>query len=360
MTSQIDLFQALADPARLRIVEAILSGGESVHIGDTALSVELHVPTGRTPLSTAMRFGGLVGGSVEMRRLYPLCERIAASDVPLIIEGESGTGKEVLAEAIHDASTRTSAPFVVFDCTAVPAELFESALFGHEKGAFTGAISARKGAFEQAHTGTLFIDEIGDLAPNLQSKLLRAIERSEVQRVGSDKWTRADVRIIAATRRDLDREVASGGFRDDLFFRLSVTRIELPPLRRRATDIGLLSRHFWRELGGRDTPLPPDLLHRFEAYDWPGNIRELRNAVARHLALGDLAAFDYTPRDEAEVSGGDPGDLVARVLAQNLPLARARQQVVEEFERLYVEKVLDSPINFHFAPPPGWRNYIER
>src|SRR4029077_11022397 len=164
--------------------------------------------------------------------------------VPVIIEGETGTGKEVLAESIHETSARAKGPFVVFACTTVPVNLVESELFGHERGAFTGAVAARKGVFEQAHGGTLLIDEIGDLDAALQPKLLRAIERSEIRRVGASHPTRVDVRILAATRRDLDREVQLGRFRDDLFHRLAVGRLELPPLRARRGDVALLARSF--------------------------------------------------------------------------------------------------------------------
>jgi two-component system, NtrC family, response regulator HydG len=326
----------------VRVNEAYLRGGEAVEIGATTVRVEAIERRGSSPVSTATAFGRLVGASLEMRRLYPLCERIAASDVPVIIEGETGTGKEVLAEALYEEGPRSTAPFVVFDCTSVPPELFESALFGHEKGAFTGAVSTRRGAFEQANGGTLFIDEVGDLAPPLQPKLLRAIERSEVQRVGSEKWTKVNVRVIAATRRDLDQEVAAGRFRDDLFFRLCVTRVELPPLRRRTGDVAILARHFWRALGGRTQPFPEDFLSRTSGYAWPGNVRELRNAVARRLALGDLAhvgAADEASPDEQTPAGGE--GLVGRVLALDLPLTRARQELIQEFERVYVERVLE-------------------
>jgi two-component system, NtrC family, response regulator HydG len=323
----------------VRIVEAFVREGDRIELGQTMLRV---ARAERAPIaiSTARRFGRVIGASEEMRRLYPLCEKIAASNVPVVIEGETGTGKEVLADALHEASPRADAPFIVFDCTSVPANLMESALFGHERGAFTGAISTRKGVFEQANGGTLFIDEIGDLDLALQPKLLRAIERSEVQRVGGDKWIRVDVRIIAATRRDLDHEIQAGRFRDDLFFRLAVTRIELPPLRRRRGDIGFLTRHFWKELGGGELPLPYDLLERYEDYAWPGNVRELHNAVARQLALGELApeAVGFKPTSGQEAAPS--GDVIDRVLAKNLPLTRARQLLVQEFESRYLEDAL--------------------
>src|SRR5262245_60431404 len=188
-----------------------------------------------------------------------------------------------MAEALHEQGPRASQPFVVFDCTAVPPNLVESELFGHERGAFTGAVTQRKGVFEQAHGGTLLIDEIGDLDLPLQPKLLRAIERGEIRRVGADRWIRVDVRVLAATRRDLAREVQAGRFRDDLFHRLAVGRIELPPLRHRRGDVPLLARQVWRELGGDARLLPAEILLKWEDYEWPGNVRELRNAVARQL-----------------------------------------------------------------------------
>jgi DNA-binding NtrC family response regulator len=322
------------------VAEAYLRGGEVVRVGETSLLIRLVAPAARVPLPDAVRFGRVLGSSAEMRKLYPLCERLAAADMPIVIEGETGTGKELLAEALHESSPRAQGPFVVFDCTALPPNLIDSALFGHERGAFTGALEARTGAFEQANGGTLLIDEIGELDPSLQPKLLRALERSEVQRLGSNRWRRIEVRIIAATRRDLDREVQAGRFREDLYFRLAVGRIELPPLRERRGDIGLLTRHFWRKLGG-NLPVPAAMLSRFEDYTWPGNVRELRNAVARRIALGELAADDLVPAAGAgPAADAARGDLVERILALELPLPRARQRVVEEFERRYVERVL--------------------
>lgn len=324
----------------LRVGEAYLGGGEVIRAGQTAIRLVPALPSSERRPSTARGFGRMIGESPEMRRLYPLCERLARSDVPVVIEGETGTGKEVLAEALHEASGRAGKSFVVFDCTAVPPLLLESALFGHERGAFTGASTQRKGVFEQAHGGTLFIDEIGDLELGLQPKLLRAIERGEVQRVGASRWQRVDVRIVAATRRDLDREVQAGRFRDDLFFRLAVARIELPPLRRRRGDIAVLAGHFWDQIAGADRPMPGGLVERLQDYAWPGNVRELQNAIERHVAIGELPAADPSPLEEGP-SGGVFTDAIDSVLALDLPLPRARAQIVEEFERRYVERVLD-------------------
>jgi DNA-binding NtrC family response regulator len=286
----------------------------------------------------------MIGTSAEMRALQPLFARLAASDVPVVIEGETGTGKEVLAEALHAAGPRAGGPLVVFDCTAVPPSLLESALFGHERGAFTGALAQRRGAFEEAHGGTLLLDEIGELDLTLQPRLLRAIERSEVQRVGASQWLRVDVRILAATRRKLDDEVRAGRFRDDLFFRLAVGRIELPPLRHRAGDVAVLVRHFWRVLGGEGSPVPDALVERLESHSWPGNVRELKNAIARYLAVGELPAAcgdGAPPASGGQPAPGDEEDAIDRVLAMDLPLPRARAEIVEEFERRYVARALD-------------------
>jgi two-component system, NtrC family, response regulator HydG len=272
----------------IAVNDVFLAGGEIVRLGGTALRVEKVTPEHRAEIPNRVRFGSTVGASLRMRRIYPLCERLAQSNVPLVIEGETGTGKEVLAESIHEEGPRAAGPFVVFDCTAVAPSLVESELFGHERGAFTGASSTHKGVFEQAHGGTLLIDEIGDLSPSLQPKLLRVLQRSEVKRVGGDRPISVDVRVLAATRRDLDREVQNGQFRDDLFFRLAVARIELPPLREREGDIAVLAQHFWQSLGG-DGPIPHEFLTRLESNPWPGNVRELHNAVARQIALGNLA-----------------------------------------------------------------------
>ncbi|MGE0329029.1 MAG: sigma 54-interacting transcriptional regulator [Polyangiaceae bacterium] len=329
--------------------EAYLRGGERVELGSTVILIELSRAAEDVPLPTATKFGRTVGASAAMRKLYPLCKRLAQTDVAVIIEGETGTGKEVLAESLHEQSPRASGPFVVFDCTAVPPNLVESALFGHERGSFTGATETRRGVFEEAHGGTLLIDEIGDLDIDLQAKLLRVLERSEVRRIGGSRFIKVDVRILAATRRNLDEEVAAGRFRDDLFFRLAVTRIELPPLRHRKGDIATLARHFWKRISDPGTPIPDGFLERLEAYGWPGNVRELQNAVARRVALGDLAMDDVriseslapTSDVTAPVSSAGADSTIERILGENLPLPRARQKLVSEFERRYVERVLE-------------------
>jgi DNA-binding NtrC family response regulator len=339
----------------VRLMDAFLMGeGEIVQIGATTIRVIRVAPT-LVQMPSATSFGRVFGASPEMRRLYPLCERLASSDVPLIIEGETGTGKELLAEALHERSARAKEPFVVFDCTAVPPTLLEATLFGHERGAFTGAIATNKGLLQQADGGTLLVDEIGELDISLQPKLLRAIERSEFRRVGGNQWITINVRIMAATRRNLDKEIQAGRFRDDLFYRLAVARVELPPLRERRGDIALLARHFWERLGGQG-PMPYDMLLRFEDYHWPGNVRELYNAVARALALGELAnteadwrggpgrmmaAPKEPPRRPGEMLGTPSLDVIDRVIALGLPLSQSRDLVVDEFERRYIQKVLD-------------------
>jgi two-component system response regulator HydG len=325
-----------------RVKEAYLRGGELVQLGETCVRVALLEAAANIVLSGATSFGRLVGSSVEMRRLYPLCERLAQGAVPVLLEGETGTGKELLAEAIHGASPRSSGPFIVFDCTAVPATLVESELFGHERGAFTGAVSARKGVFEQAHGGTLFIDEIGDLDIALQPRLLRALQESSVRRVGGDKWIQVDVRVLAATRRNLDLEVQAGRFRDDLFFRLAVARIELPPLRERRGEVAVLAHHFWKTLGASGA-LPYELLRRYEEYAWPGNVRELYNEVARRITMGDteLPARRMTQPPSASAEGPPSSiNFIDDVIAQALPFPRARDRVQEEFLRRYVEHAL--------------------
>jgi DNA-binding NtrC family response regulator len=315
------------------IRDAYVRAGQTIQFGGTTMRVEAKPAARGAALTNAASFGLVVGASPAMRRLYPLAERVARARVPVIIEGETGTGKEVLAESLHEVGGAKGA-FVVFDCTTVSPQLVESELFGHERGAFTGATSSHTGVFEEANGGTLLIDEIGDLELPLQAKLLRAIDRGEFRRVGGKGVIKVDVRIIAATRRDLDKAVAEGRFRDDLFHRLAIARLELPPLRERVGDIPLLVRHFARALTGSSDSVPAHVVARFEASPWPGNVRELRNAVARHIALGEEPSLAAAEPDEPRSS-----ELVSDVELA-LPYPVARRRALARFERVYVEKLI--------------------
>ncbi len=275
----------------LRVRDAWARPDSSIALGQSTIVLRLLDGVIELPLSGRDRFGALLGRSVPMRRLFAVLERVAPGDDTVLIEGETGTGKELVAEAIHEESPRASGPFVVFDCSAISASLIESELFGHVRGAFTGAVAERAGAFEAADGGTLFLDEIGELPIDLQPKLLRALERREVRRIGQNTPRNVDVRIVAATNRTLAREVERGAFREDLFYRLDVVRVELPPLRERAEDIPLLVEHFAKQLARPGAhALERAQVRAFQEQAWPGNVRELRNAVARALSLGVAAS----------------------------------------------------------------------
>jgi len=276
-------------------------------------------------------FGGLVGKSKPLQGVYTQIEKVAPGRGTVLIQGESGTGKELVAKAIHCASPRKSAPFVVIDCAAIPESLQESELFGHVKGAFTGAIATRRGLFEEAHGGTLFLDEVAELAPGLQAKLLRALQDGGIRRVGDTKTLHVDVRVIAATNRDLAEEVREGAFREDLFYRVNVFPIHLPPLRERREDIPLLVDHFLHRLTqeGKAAPkrLLPEALRVVMTYQWPGNVRELEHAMERAALLSDgeeIGSHDLppeilAPKDELTMILPDPGDFkgtVARVIRE--------------------------------------------
>ncbi len=317
----------------VRVRDAWARADSLIVLGGTTLRLRLLEGEIDLPLSTRARFGGLLGNSVAMRRVFAMLERIAVTDSTVLVEAETGTGKELVAEALHEEGPRASGPFVVFDCSAVSASLIESELFGHVRGAFTGAVADRAGAFEAADGGTLFLDEIGELPLDLQPKLLRALERLEVRRVGESTARRVDVRIVAATHRSLATEVDAGKFREDLYYRLAVVRVGLPPLRERVEDIPLLVEHFARETARRgQTPvyLPESVVRGFAAQAWPGNVRELRNAVVRAAALGVPEA---TPAPT-------PASSTSATIDLSIPLKVARDRVTEAFEVAYLTEAL--------------------
>ena len=244
---------------------------------------------------------GLIGGSALVRNLVATIRRVGVSDVPVLIEGETGSGKELVARGIHDASRRRERPFVVVNCGAISPDLIESELFGHEKGSFTGATAQRKGAFELANSGTIFLDEIGELPIALQPKLLRALEQKEVKRVGGNDLLLADVRILAATNRNLREEIARKAFREDLFFRIGAITVSVPPLRDRREDVAPIARHFLSGIGSPTSgPVPglsPSALDALISHDWRGNVRELRNAIQRAVVMaegGELTGPDFS------------------------------------------------------------------
>jgi len=281
------------------VTSAVIAPGDTITIGETVLAVELLADTVSEPLSRADSFGRVLGHSVAMRRLFAILERVAPSDATILIEGETGTGKSALAEAVHGLSRRGGGPFVVVDCGAIPGALLEAELFGHERGAFTGAVEARVGLFESAQGGTVLLDEIGEMPLDLQPKLLRALERRVIRRVGSSREVPVDVRIIAATHRDLRREVNRGAFRSDLWYRLNTVRLVLPPLRERRDDIAMLVTHFYRDLMGDPTTTPPgEMVRTMMRGQWKGNVRELRSAVER--ALVGAPQIEDEP-DETEI-----------------------------------------------------------
>uniref|UniRef100_A0A831U6L9 Sigma-54-dependent Fis family transcriptional regulator n=1 Tax=Geobacter metallireducens TaxID=28232 RepID=A0A831U6L9_GEOME len=251
----------------------------------------------REELSEREEFRSIIGISRPMEEVFRVIDRVADTDATVLITGESGTGKELVARAIHGKSSRRAAPFVAINCAAIPRDLLESELFGHVKGAFTGAVRDKEGRFQQAEGGTLFLDEVGELPVELQSKLLRALQEKEVQPVGGARTARLDVRVVAATNADLEEAIADGRFREDLYYRLSVIPVHLPPLRERKEDIPLLVRHFAAKHGGASVVFPPETLAVMAAYGWPGNVRELENTVERMLIMrnGDTIPPDDLP-----------------------------------------------------------------
>ena len=316
----------------VQVLEAVIASGALLQVGETTVRVSAVDEPIVIPLSTRRSFGSLLGSSPAMREVFSILERVAPTEATVLVTGETGTGKELVAEAVHDASPRSEGPFVALDCGAVSASLMESELFGHVRGAFTGAIGDRRGVFEEAEGGTLFLDELGELPLDLQPKLLRALEKREVRRVGESRPRKIDVRVVAATNRDLASEVNKGSFREDLYFRLAVVEVKLPPLRARPEDIPTLVTHFVQRLRPDAPPPSAELLARLSKKAWPGNVRELRNAVERALALSG-----ETQLGGSETSAASSG-LLAAVLA--MPYKEGFDRWVAEFERAYLEEAL--------------------
>jgi two-component system response regulator GlrR len=315
------------------IADATVINGATLALGNSEIQIFVDHEELEVARSEHSMFGALIGESAAMREVFSRLEKTAASDATVLIEGETGTGKEGAAEAIHDASARAAGPFVVLDCGAIPPNLLESELFGHEAGAFTGAVDRRIGAFEQARAGTLFLDEIGELPAELQPKLLRALESRTIRRVGGSAQLHCDLRIIAATNRDLRAEVNRGTFRADLYYRLAVVRLELPPLRERTGDIAVLVAHLLARIGASPAIVAeltePTYLEALAAAQWPGNVRELRNHLEQCAVFGErrLPNMPATPHPALRVDSA-------------LPYEVARRQALDEFERAYVTGLL--------------------
>jgi two-component system response regulator GlrR len=320
----------------LRVVDAIVPAGAAIGVGKSLIRFEPLPESEDIVLHPESRFGRMLGASPVMRKLFADLSRIAPSEATVLITGESGTGKELVAEAVHEQSKRAGGPFVVVDCGAIPGTLFENELFGHERGAFTGADRSAAGAFESARGGTLFLDEIGELPLELQPKLLRAIQSRTIRRLGGNQPIHCDVRIVAATNRDLAREVNRGGFREDLFYRLAVARVQVPPLRERAGDVALLVRQFLDDMGVDAQKMPSGAMSQLTSHTWPGNVRELRNAVERIII-----APDHMP----QVKPAGAGNAADRLqLAFDVDIGEqfkdAKQRIIDEFDRRFIEKLL--------------------
>ena len=310
-------------------------------------------------LSSDKQFGGMVGQGVKMRELFARLEKLAQSDATILITGETGVGKELVAEALHEYSSRSGGPFVVLDCGSIPQNLIESELFGHERGSFTGATGTYLGAFERADGGTVFLDEIGELPLEMQPKLLRVLERHEVRRVGGTRTNAVDIRVVAATNRDLGVEVNRGRFREDLYYRLAVARVHVPPLRDRREDIPALIEHVLSITpGGDNAELSQETIDLMMKHDWPGNVRELRNVIERAVLLSEAPSSSaalqrsYVPNGGAsapEMSSEQPSvpsivaddNVLSMPIDTSIPFKVAKRDLVSEFERRYICEILE-------------------
>jgi len=335
----------------VKILAAELDTETVVSLGNSTLRLK---PVSRGHVSrlaaTPLAFGALVGQSAAMQRLFAVVERVAPTEIDVLVLGENGTGKEVVATELVQRSARADGPVVVVDCGSISPTLVESELFGHVRGAFTGADREREGAFEAADGGTLFLDEIGELPLELQPKLLRALEAREVRRVGQTKMRRVDVRVIAATNRDLEREVNRGRFREDLYYRLAKVAVRVPPLRDRVEDIPLLVKSFLTQLGRREAGrlFSPAVIEEMQLHDWPGNVRELKNYVERSIVLDDVpppSRRSGTMRAFATPISAFPPELrpesEPRIEPNDVPFRLAKETAITAFEKAYLGPLLE-------------------
>jgi DNA-binding NtrC family response regulator len=313
-----------------RVGEVYLTKGTFLTCGDTMLEFAPSGPE-QVEVPDVQGFGPLVGSSAGMRAVFERLKKAAPTDLTVLITGETGTGKELVAQAIHQASVRANKPFVVVDCGSIPPSLAESALFGHERGSFTGAVDKRVSPFAEADGGTIFLDELGELPLDVQPKLLRALAEGRVKAVGSNNYRPVNVRVIAATRRDLVREVNAGTFRSDLYFRVAQLRIELPPLRQRLEDIPAIVRRMMADLGDNNAwnRISNDSLERLMRHDWPGNVRELRNVVAVALAFSKEGPIDLSQHLAPLVTASESTPTRGRTFQD------AKREVLARFEREY-------------------------
>jgi transcriptional regulator with GAF, ATPase, and Fis domain len=333
--------------ASARINEAELRVGAVLSAGQSAMTIQPRWYVRELPPSANRRFGEVLGESLAMREIFAILERVAPTDVTVLVEGESGTGKELVARSIHAASPRASMPYVVFDCGAVPGELADSELFGHKRGAFSGAVSDRIGAFAQADGGTLCLDELGELPIDLQPKLLRVLESGEFKPVGSDTPRKVDVRVVASTNRELHAEVRRGRFRADLMYRLEVVKLRLPPLRQRPEDVAVLVAKLLEGQIAKDDSVGGENLRKLVGYGWPGNVRELRNTLARAVALASVPGKP-PPRFADLVLNLGPASTAPSTIGAEWPgvsspvaYKEAKDAVLHIFHRAYVTALLD-------------------
>lgn len=343
-----------------------IAHGAVFQVGRTQMRLSTHTEQVSIKVTDRTRYGNIVGQSSALREIFSIMDRVAPSDLTVVIEGETGTGKELIAQAIHEQSSRKDKPFVVFDCSAFPATLLESELFGHEKGAFSGAMNRHRGVFERADGGTIFFDELGEMDIEFQAKFLRVLETGEVRRVGGEKTFNVDVRVVAATNRNLEELVEDKKFRRDLFYRLAKVRFNLPALRDRREDIPVLAEHFLEQMAGDSAAKPlitEDAVRTLQAYSWPGNIRQLKNVMEKAVALctngtitadylaTELGLQDVRPASRAmsalpPSAGASPNHAVVMTPLFDadgdlVSFRDAKEAIIDDFERQYLERLLE-------------------